>query len=132
MTQEVAYRFIQALNSLEEDGEIEPIVATFAEYCEIGTPALAEKLRGKAQARQFWTGYRTAHRSIRSTFRNIVVGENSIALEWTVAGVNRSGKEFKYDGVSILETAGSRISHFRTYFDSRGMQEPLTQSAGSF
>jgi ketosteroid isomerase-like protein len=128
MTQEVAYRFIQALNALEEDGEVDPIVATFAEYCEIGTPAIPAPLHGKAQAREFWTSYRTACRDIRSTFRNIVIGENSIALEWTTRGVNRSGKEFHYDGVSILDTAGPRITHFRTYFDSRAMHEQLPLS----
>jgi ketosteroid isomerase-like protein len=130
MTQEVAYRFIQALNALEEDGEIEPIVATFAEFCEIGTPAIPAKLHGKAQAREFWRGYRTAFRNIHSTFRNIVIGDNSIALEWTASGINRSGKEFQYEGVSILDTSGPRITHFRSYFDARMMHEQMTQSAG--
>ncbi len=132
MTQEVAYRFIEALNALEEDGEIDPIIATFSEYCEIGTPAIPNKLQGKAQAREFWTSYRTAYRKIRSKFRNIVIGENSIALEWTASGTHRSGKEFQYDGVSVLEIAGPRITHFRTYFDSRAMQEQLTMSASAF
>jgi limonene-1,2-epoxide hydrolase len=131
MTQEVAYRFIQALNALEEDGEVDPIVATFAEFCEIGTPVIPAPIHGKAQAREFWTGYRTAYRNIRSTFRNIVIGENSIALEWTASGINRSGKEFQYDGVSILDTAGPRITHFRSYFDSRVMQEQLSRTAAA-
>jgi ketosteroid isomerase-like protein len=132
MTQQVAYRFIEALNALEEDGDLEPIVATFAEFCEIGTPVLPEKLHGKAQAREFWTSYRAANRRIRSTFRNIVIGDTSIALEWTANGVNRSGKEFHYDGVTILDIAGIRITHFRTYFDSRVMQEQMSQSAGAW
>ncbi len=131
MTQQVAYRFIEALSALEQDGELEPIVATFAEFCEIGTPVIPEKLHGKERAREFWHNYRTAFRNIRSTFRNIVIGDNSIALEWTANGVNRSGKEFHYDGVSILDTAGTRITHFRTYFDSRVIQEHMTQSAGA-
>jgi len=129
MTQEVAYRFIQALNALEEDGEVDPIVATFAEFCEIGTPVIPATLHGKAQAREFWTGYRKAVREIRSTFRNIVIGDNSIALEWTARGTNRSGKEFHYDGVSILDTAGHHITHFRSYFDSLAMHEQLTHTA---
>lgn len=132
MTQQVAYRFIEALNALEQDGEVEPIVATFAEFCELGSPIIPEKLNGKAQAREFWTGYRAANRHIRSTFRNIVIGDTSIALEWTAKGVSRSGKEFHYDGVTILDTAGLRITHFRTYFDSRVIQEQMAQSAGSW
>jgi len=123
MTQEVAYRFIQALNALEQDGEVEPIVSTFAESCEIGTPVTPGKLHGKEQARDFWTGYRTAYRNIHSTFRNIVIGDYSIALEWTATGVNRHGKDFHFDGVTILDTAGSRITHFRSYFDARAAHE---------
>jgi ketosteroid isomerase-like protein len=129
MTEEVAYRFIQALDTLEQEGEVEPIVDTFAEFCEIGTPVIPRTLHGKVQAREFWRGYRTAFRNIHSTFRNIVIGENSIALEWTASGVNRAGKEFQYDGVSILDTAGPRITHFRTYFDSRAIQEQLPLTA---
>jgi ketosteroid isomerase-like protein len=131
MTQEVAYRFIEALNALEQDGEIDPIVATFSEYCEIGTPVNPHKLHGRAQAREFWSNYRTAHRRIHSRFRNIVIGENSIALEWTARGTHRSGREFQYDGVSMLEIAGSRITHFRTYFDSRAVQEQAPLSAAA-
>jgi ketosteroid isomerase-like protein len=129
MTQEVAYRFIEALTVLEEDGEVEPIVSTFTEHCEIGTPAIPVKLHGKEQARDFWRGYRTAYRNIRSTFRNIVIGDNSIALEWTASGINRQGKDFNYDGVTILDTVGSRITHFRTYFDARAMQDQMVSAA---
>jgi ketosteroid isomerase-like protein len=131
MTQALAYRFIEALAVLEQDGELEPILSTFTESCEIGTPVIPEKLQGKDRAREFWHNYRTSYRNIRSTFRNIVIGDNSIALEWTANGINRSGKEFRYDGVSILDTAGTRITHFRTYFDSRVIQEHMTQSAGA-
>jgi ketosteroid isomerase-like protein len=126
MTEEIAYRFIQALDALEQDGEVEPIVETFAESCEIETPVIPQRLHGKIEARAFWAGYRMAFRNIRSTFRTIVIGDNSIALEWTASCTNRSGKEFKYDGVSILDTSGPRITHFRSYFDSRVMHEHMT------
>ena len=129
MTQEVAYRFIQALNALEEDGEVDPIVSTFTESCEIETPVSPQRLHGKVEARQFWSGYRSAFRNIRSTIRNIVIGETSIALEWTANCVNRSGTEFHYDGVSILDTSGTRITHFRTYFDSRAMHAQMVHTA---
>jgi ketosteroid isomerase-like protein len=123
MTEEVAYRFIQALDALEDEGEVEPIVATFAESCEIVSPIIPQRLHGKIEARAFWAGYRSAFREIRSAFRNIVIGDTSIALEWTADGVNRSGKEIHYDGVSVLDTEGTCITHFRTYFDSKVMQD---------
>jgi ketosteroid isomerase-like protein len=130
MTQEVAYRFIEALSALENDGEIDPILDTFSEYCEIESPRLPNRLSGKAQAREFWNGYRSNYRKIRSRFRNIVIGENSIALEWTATGISKSGKQFEFDGVTVLETAGPRITHLRSYFDAHG-REQITQSAGA-
>src|SRR5437868_13255055 len=102
MTEEVAYRFIQALDALEQDGEVEPMVANFAELCEIVTPIIPQRLQGKIEARAFWAGYRSAFRRIHSTMRNIVIGDTSIALDWTVEGLNKSGREIHYDGVSIL------------------------------
>ena len=132
MTQEVAYRFIEALNALEQDGEIDPMLSIFSEYCEIGTPVIPNKLQGRDQAREFWSSYRTAHRRIHSRFRNIVIGENSIALEWTASGTHRSGREFQYDGVSVLEIGGLRITRLRTYFDSRAVQEQAPLSAAAF
>jgi hypothetical protein len=127
MTHEVAYRFIQALNALEQDGEVDPIVDTFSEFCEIETPVIPKRLHGLTQAREFWAGYRMAFRKIHSTFRNIVIGDRSIALEWTASCVNRSGRQFHYDGVSILDTAGPHITYFRTYFDSRVVRQRVTR-----
>jgi ketosteroid isomerase-like protein len=135
MTQQVAYRFIEALSALEQDGEMEPILATFGEFCEIGTPINPEKLHGIEGARQFWHGYRTTFSRIRSTIRNIVIGDNSVALEWTADGVNRSGKEIHYDGVSVLDTSGSHITRFRTYFDAAAAAATSrvpSSSAGGF
>jgi ketosteroid isomerase-like protein len=129
MTEQVAFRFIQALDVLEQDGEVEPMIANFAEFCEIVTPIIPQRLEGKIEARAFWAAYRSAFRKIHSTIRNIVIGDNSIALEWTADGVNRSGKEIHYDGVSILDTEGTSITHFRSYFDSKVVHDHAPELA---
>jgi hypothetical protein len=114
MTQQIAYRFIEALSALEHDGELEPIIDTFGDSCEIQTWVTTAKLHGKEGARVLWNHYKTAFRQVHSTFRNIVVDDNRIALEWTAAGVDRSGQEIHYDGVSILDTEEAGITRFRT------------------
>lgn len=118
MTQQIAYSFIQALSALEHDGELEPMIATFGDSCEIQTWITTAKLHGKEGARVFWNHYKTAFRHVHSTFRNIVVDDNRIALEWTATGVGRSGQEVHYEGVSILDTAETSITRFRNYLDS--------------
>ncbi len=121
MTQEVAYRFIEALTALEQRGQLEPMLDTFAESCEIGNAWNTEKLYGVAGAREYWNAYRSAFREIRSNILHIVIGDDSIALEWRARAVDRMGNEFHYDGVSIIETRGSSITRFRAYFDTRKM-----------
>ena len=125
MTQEVAYRFIEALAALEERGEIDPILDTFDEACEIGNSQHPEKLHGKDGAREYWTNYGASFRDMRSTFCNIITGDTSIALEWTTRATDRSGKEFQYDGVSILDTRGTAIIRFRAFFDPKKVAERI-------
>lgn len=129
MTQEVAYRFVEALAAVEKGGELEPMIDTFAEGCEIGTPAHAEKLHGREGAREFWTMYHSAFRNVHSTLRNIIIGSNSFAVEWTAQAVDSSGKVLTYDGVSIADTCADRITRFRSYFDTRHLGEQLQHSA---
>ena len=93
MTQEVAYRFIEALNALEQDGEMDPIVDTFSEFCEIETPVIPNgTARNRPKPAHSGPATERLFDSIHSTFRNIVIGDSSIALEWTANGVNRSGR----------------------------------------
>jgi len=132
MTQEVAYRFVEALAAVEQEGELEPMIETFAEGCEIGTPTHAEKLHGIDGAREFWTIYRSAFRNVRSTLRNIIIGSNSFALEWTARAMDSSGKVLTYDGVSIADICAGRITRFRSYFDTRHLGEQLEHSARVF
>jgi ketosteroid isomerase-like protein len=125
MTQEIAYRFVEALAALEQRGNIERMLDTFAESCEIGNASNPEKFHGKDGAREFWTSYRTAFRDMRSTIRNIITGDDSIALEWTARATDGAGKEFHYDGVSIITVRGHEITRFRAYFDTKKLGERM-------
>ncbi len=54
---------------------------------------------------------------VHSTFRNEIITDGVTALEWTTSGTSSDGHEFEYDGVSILETDGERITRFHAYFN---------------
>jgi hypothetical protein len=130
MTQEVAYRFMEALNALEQHGQTEPILDTFSEACDLANSSSPDPLQGKSGAREYWLRYRNGFREIRSTIRHIITGDHSIALEWTTNAVDRSGKQIQYEGVSILDTRGGAIVRFRAYFDTRHLNEKISpQSA---
>jgi len=125
MTQELAYRFIEALAALEQRGNIERMLDIFAEACEIGNALHPEQFHGKTGAQEYWKSYRTTFRERHSTIRNIVVGDDSIALEWTSHAIDGSGKEFHYDGVSVADVRGKEITRFRSYFDTKKLGERM-------
>jgi len=115
MTQGIAYRFIEALAALEDRGQIDPMLELFSESSDA----------------EYWTKYRAAYRDIHSTIYNIITGDHSIALEWTSRGTDHAGKDFQYQGVSILETRGPSIVRFRAYFDPKHAAEKIPPQSAS-
>ncbi len=114
MAENTAKQFIDALHKLESDRDLETIVGLFSEDCEIGNVVTEDKDIG---VEQFWTSYRESFGEVESTFRNEIITGDRTALEWTTTGTNGEGHKFKYDGVSILETDGDKITRFHAYFD---------------
>ncbi len=129
MSEQIARRFIDALDRLESRGDAEPIVATFADDCEVGNVLAPERFHGHDGARKFWTEYREAFADVRSSFRNVVAADGRAALEWTTEGTSAAGEPFRYDGVSILEGAGERVTRFCAYFDAGALGRQLQSPA---
>lgn len=130
MSEQLAEKFVEALGRLEAAGELEPLVSLFAEECEVGNVVSPEKFRGREGAREFWGAkYRDTFGEVRSTFRNVFAAANRAALEWTTEGTASDGRPVRYDGVSILETEGGRITRFRAYFDAGALGRQLTGKA---
>lgn len=125
MTQEVAYRFIEALAALEQREQIDPILDTFSEACDLANSGSSETYQGIQGAREYWHKYRSNFRNIQSDISNIITGDNSIALEWRSRATDRSGKERQFNGVSILDIRGNTITRFRAYFDARHLAEKI-------
>ncbi len=127
MAQKTARNFVAALTELESARDVESIVALFADDCEIGNVAAAENFRGRDGARQFWTNYRDTFGDVCSIFHNEIVSDGSIALEWTTEGKSKNGKMVKYEGVSILETDGGKITRFHAYFDPNKLGQQINE-----
>ena len=125
MSQEVAERFAEALRRLEEDRDVQALVAIHTEDCDVGNVAVSETFSGHEGLREFWTGYRKTFGEMKSEFRNIFADDaGRAALEWTTQGTS-NGNTVSYDGVSILEIEGDKVSRFRAYFDPRRLTRQL-------
>jgi ketosteroid isomerase-like protein len=131
MAADIAGRFIEALRALEENREMEAMVALYAQESEVGNVNAPEKFTGQAGAREFWTKYRDTFGEVRSTFRNRIVNTDRAALEWTTEGTTANGAAFNYEGVSILEIEGDRITRFRAYFDPEALGRQIERAAAS-
>jgi ketosteroid isomerase-like protein len=130
MSEQIAKRFVEALEKLEAERDLDAIVALFAEESETGNVVSPEKFHGREGAREFWGAkYRDTFREVRSTFRNVFATANRAALEWTAAGTASDGTPFNYDGVSLLEIEGELITRFCAYFDAGSLGRQLAGKA---
>jgi ketosteroid isomerase-like protein len=120
MSKEVADGFVEALRELEENRDVEALVEIHTEDCEVGNVSVPQTFRGHEGLREFWTEYRKTFGEMKSSFRNVFATEEGAALEWTTEGTS-NGDTVTYDGVSILEIEGDKVSRFMAYFDTRDL-----------
>ncbi|HEX8354530.1 MAG TPA: nuclear transport factor 2 family protein [Pyrinomonadaceae bacterium] len=134
MSEQLAKRFIEALGRLEAERELEAITSLFAEESEIGNVTSPEKFHGREGAREFWGAkYRDTFGEVESAFRNVFVTPGGVTLEWKTEGTSADGSPVSYEGVSILETDGEKITRFRAYFDAGDLGRQIlhkTQARG--
>ncbi len=113
--------FIDALRTLERDSDAGPLAELYADDSVAGNNALDREFTGPDGAREFWTHYRDAFESIESEFRNVVAQDGVAVLEWTSTATVADRPEFRYEGVTVLESDGDRITRSTAYFDPRSL-----------
>ena len=118
MTSEIASRFMQTLQQIEDTGDVEPLVAMFTEDAELTNLAMIEPLKGRDGARRFWHKYLSVFERINSKFTNVVEGDATAVLEWISSGALSTGESVNYLGVSVIEIDNGQVCRFRTYYDS--------------
>ena len=126
MSKEITENFVNALRSLEENGDVEVMVPLFAEESEIGNTALKHTLNGIEGVREFWANYRGTFAELESKFRNRIAADGRSALEWETTGRSASGGEIRYQGVSVFEHDGEKITRFFAYFDPADLGKQIT------
>lgn len=126
MAEDTTKNFIDALGKLEAERDLETICALFSDDCDIANVVTEDNDR-QTGAREFWQSYRDNFGEVKSTFRNQIIAENTAALEWKTTGTSSEGHDFEYDGVSILEIEGNRITRFRAYFDPNKLGRQIVE-----
>ncbi len=117
MSEQVANAFIQALWTLEETKDAEPLASLYTEDALVGNMIAPDHYQGQDGARTFWSEYRGTFDAAKSKFRNVIAGDGSAALEWTTEGTSFNGSPLSYSGVTILEIEGGKVTRSSAYFD---------------
>lgn len=118
MTSEIASRFMQTLQQIEDTRDVEPLVAMFTEDAELINLAMTEPLHKRDGARRFWQKYLSVFERVHSKFTNVVEGDDTVVFEWISEGALSTGESINYRGVSIIEIDNGQVRRFRTYYDS--------------
>ena len=112
-----AQAFIDALTTLERDGDSAPLADLYAKDGTSANLTGTGDFRGPDGARAFWTEDQKLFQSIGSEFRSIVEDGDTVALEWRRTGVARDGGSVSYDGMSLIEFDDGKITRFCGYYD---------------
>lgn len=126
MGQDTAKKFVDALHKLEANRDLDTIASLFADEADVAN-VITEDNDKRQTAREFWSNYRDNFGEVESTFRSEIITETRAALEWNTTGTSHEGKEFEYDGVSILEIDGDKITRFRAYFDPNKLGRQIVE-----
>lgn len=121
MSEEVAKKFMEALRTLEDSRDAEPLAALYTDDAAVGNLIAPDQFHGSEGARAFWTEYRGTFEAAKSSFRNVIAGDGSAALEWTTSGTSFEGQPFTYTGVTILEITGDKVTRSSAYFDPKAL-----------
>jgi hypothetical protein len=130
MANDTAKKFIDALHKLEAERDLDTIVSLFSDDCDINNVVTVDNDGHKHDARRFWQAYRDNFGEVESKFRNEIITDDRAALEWTTTGTSSEGHEFEYEGVSILEIEGDRITRFFAYFDPNKLGRQIVEEKG--
>src|SRR3954453_2985660 len=96
----MAERFTDALHRIDSDRDVQPMVDLTGEDAELVKLDEHHQTRGKDGAKTFWEDYPNVFGALEATFTPSVVGEDGAPLECTPTGTLRSGKPFRYRGVT--------------------------------
>jgi|SRR6056297_126905 len=127
---EVVDEFIDAVATLERDGDNEPIAALYAETARCGNVIEPERFEGPDGAGAFWGAYRSQFADITSTYQAVVVDGACATLEWQ-SEATIDDESLTYRGVTVLEFDDGRIVRSCAYFDPSAIARQVDSIAST-
>ena len=120
-----ARTFAARLRKFEQDSDPSNLVELFAD--DAITQRFDARGERKGEVQQFWTEYRGQFDEVRTSFYNVIEGQDEFALGWTSEGTLSNGRPLHYRGVTCLGYEGDTIAWLRTYYDSAVFAPPTAE-----
>ena len=117
MASEIAEKFMDALQTIEKENEVDALVKLFSDKAEL-TRMTHKTYEGKDEAQRFWKEYLEPFDEISTEFFKVTEDDETVVLEWESKGKLANGHDIHYRGVSSFDTQGDEVVRFRTYYDS--------------
>ena len=117
MASEIAEKFMDALQTIEKENEVDALVNLFSDKAEL-TRLTHKTYEGKDEAQQFWREYLEPFDEVSTEFFKVSEEDVTVVLEWQSKGKLANGHDINYKGVSSFDTEGDEVVRFRTYYDS--------------
>ena len=131
MSEQLTNEFVNGLRTLEESKDTKPLTRLYSDDAVIGNVIAPDQFHGPDGAEKFWKEYRGIFESAKSEFRNIIIGSERAALEWTTDGTSLDGKPLHYTGVTLLEMESGKITRSCAYFNPGTLGRQMTDDAQS-
>jgi ketosteroid isomerase-like protein len=126
MATDRAPAFAEALQTFEQDRDLDAFARVFAPDAELLRPEQRSGEQGEDGLRTFWQQYLDQFATIRSEFSRVAEAGPLGELEWTSKGSLGGGAEVEYEGVSLLEFGDDgRVTRFATYYDTAALAHRL-------
>ena len=117
MASEIAEKFMDALQTIEKENEVDALVELFSN--EASLKRMTHKsYEGKGETKRFWQEYLEPFDTISTEFFKVTEDDETVVLEWESKGTLANGHDIDYRGVSSFDTEGGEVVRFRTYYDS--------------
>jgi steroid delta-isomerase-like uncharacterized protein len=117
MKNSIVKKFIQALHTADQKGDVHEMTTLFSDDCEISNVAI-KPLSGKAGVERFWKEYIATFKQVNTQFTRVEESEGKCVLEWISQGTLQSGRSIAYEGVTLLDFKNDKIQRFKAYHDS--------------
>ncbi len=120
-----AQDFADALQRLEQDGDVEAFTALFADDAFLLRPEPGNGDEGVGGTHAFWEACLGQFETVSSTFSRVAEDGGLGELEWVGQGRLRTGRDISYAGVSLLAFGDDgKVARFATYYDTAAFTHP--------